>query len=355
MSKPILVGVIVVALAAGVGGYAVMAGAPAAPKGGCPALVSMAPYDANFIAYGDFATMRNSSLAHKMNTGANNPALPKEYQDFVAQTNFHFETDLEHIMVEGSVDSAAGGLVLEGKFDQPKISDFVAKFGTKTHYEAGDVYMFPTHTATGSVALMFIDPKRLAITMGKSAETQALLLADAAHNSDTSAHEDMCARAERVAGAPFFMIGDMPKSAGLAMAALAAKNSEVTDVLQPLQGWDFATWTDGNNLRMEIEGDYGSRLDALKARIAFEKVRKQIQQAESQAKTGLMANSPATPAIESLIKNFGISLDGRFVRMSTSLSHSDLEGIQRAATSMAPAMGMGMGMGMPATPPKRGR
>jgi len=354
MSKPILVGVIVVALAAGVGGYAVMAGAPAAPKGGCPALVSMAPYDANFIAYGDFATMRNSALAQKMNPGANSPPLPKEYQEFLAETNFHIERDLQHIMLEGSVDSAAGGVVLEGNFDQPKISAYVAKLGTKTHYEAGDVYQFSTHSPTGSVALMFIDPKRLAITMGKSAETQALLLADAAHSSDTSAHEDMCARAERVAGAPFFMIGDVPKSAGLAMAALAAKNSEVSEVLQPLQGWDFATWTDGDNLRMEIEGDYGTRLDALKARIAFEKVRKQIQQAESQAKPGLMANSPATPAIESLIRNFGISLDGRFVRMSTSLSTSDLEGIQRAATSMAgPAMGMGLGM--PATPPKRGR
>ena len=107
MSKPILAGVIVVALAAGVGGYAVMGGAPAAPKGGCPALVSMAPYDANFIAFGDFATMRNSALAQKMNSGANTPPLPKEYQDFLAETNFHIERDLQHIMVEGSVDSAA--------------------------------------------------------------------------------------------------------------------------------------------------------------------------------------------------------------------------------------------------------
>ena len=107
MSKPILAGVIVVALAAGVGGYAVMAGAPAAPKGGCPALVSMAPYDANFIAYGDFATMRNSSLAQKMNPGANKAPLPKEYQDFVAQTNFHIESDL---VVGGTVSSRDPGV-----------------------------------------------------------------------------------------------------------------------------------------------------------------------------------------------------------------------------------------------------
>jgi hypothetical protein len=341
MTKPILAGIAVVALGAGVGGYALTAGAPAAPKGGCPALVAVAPYAANFVAYGDLATARNSSLAHHFGSGTSNgpganSALPKEYQDFINATDFHVERDLDHFMLEGSIESAAGGLILEGRFDQQKISAYVEKLGSKTHYDSGDVFLFPTHTSTGTVALMFIGPNRLAITMGKSAETQALILADAARKSDPSLHEEMCERAARVSGAPFFMVGDIPKSGMLAMAAMAVSNhGGASDLIQSLDGWDFATWTDHDNLRIEFEGEYASRLDALKARIAFEKVRSEIQKASAETKSVAAANPAVGPAMDSLVKNFGVALDGRYLRLSTSLSQSDLESLQRAATAMA--------------------
>jgi len=352
MSKPILAGVAVVALAAGVGGYALTSGAPAAPKGGCPALVSVAPYNANVVAYGDLANLRKSGWADKMNPAAGAP-LPKDYQDFITETNFHIEKDLDHVMLEGSFDAAAGAVVLEGRFDKDKISSYVAKLGSKTHYESGDVYLFPTHTATGTVALMFIGPNRLAITMGKSAETQALMLADAALNSDPSAHEDMCARAQRVSGAPFFMVGDVPKSGALAMAAMASRNSDAADVIQSLQSWDLATWSDGNNFRIEMEGEYATFVDALKARMAFEKLRKAIKDAGAEVKSGAMASSAAAPAVDALIKNFGIAIDGRYVRISTSISQANVENLQRAAASMAgPAFGA-PSMGAPVSPARR--
>jgi hypothetical protein len=339
MTKPILAGAAVVALAAGVGGYAITAGAPAAPKGGCPALVSVAPYAADFVAYGDLATVRNSSFARQLSSGSSansDSPLPQGYQEFIRATDFHIERDLDHVMLEGSIESAAGGLILEGRFDQEKISSYVAKLGSKTRYDSGDVYLFPTHTATGTVALMFLNPNRIAITMGKSAETQALIVADAAHGSGSSSHEEMCARAERVSGAPFFMVGDIPKSAMVALAGLTAGNDGgAADLIQSLQAWDFATWTDHDNLRIEFEGEYASRLDALKARIAFEKVRSTIQKGQAEAKSAIPPNSPVGPAVDSLVKNFGVALDGRYLRMSTSLSQSDLESLQRAAAAMA--------------------
>src|SRR6266852_966251 len=304
MTKPILAGAAVVALAAGVGGYAITAGAPAAPKGGCPALVSVAPYAADFVAYGDLATVRNSSFARQLSSGSSansHSPLPQDYQEFVRATDFHIERDLDHVMLEGSIESAAGGLILEGRFDQEKISSYVAKLGSKTRYDSGDVYLFPTHTATGTVALLFLNPNRIAITMGKSAETQALIVADAAHGSGSSSHEELCERAERVSGAPFFMVGDIPKSGMMAMAALSAGNNGAGDLIQSLQAWDFATWTDHDNLRIEFEGEYASRLDALKARLAFEKVRSTIQKGQAEAKSAIPPNSPVGPAVDSLM------------------------------------------------------
>lgn len=346
MVKPILIGVGVVAFAAAVGGYAVSTGAPAAPKGGCPALVSVAPYSANFIAYADVTSLRNSKLANQMNSMPNAP-LPAEFQEFVANTGFHFERDLDHVMIEGSMDLASGAIILEGRFDEQKISEFVAKSGHVTHYDAADVYLCPTHTAQGTLALIFLGPSRLAITMGKSAETQALILAGAAKRSDASSHEDLCERAERVSGAPFFMVGDVPKSAGLAMAALTARdNGGAADVLQSMQGWDLAFWSDGDNLRIAVEAEYTDRIAALRARLAFEKVRSALQKAQADSKSGPVGSSDAGAVVDSLVKNFGVSLDGHHVRMSTSLSQSDLESLQRTAALLAPHS--------PALPP-RGR
>lgn len=336
MSKPILIGAVVVALAAGVGGYALMSGAPSIPEGGCPALVSVAPYDANFLAYGDIAHLRDFGMKHQMNSMASTPP-PPEFQAFVESTNFHIERDLDRIMLAGSIESAIGALVLEGRFDQPKITSYISKMGKMTHYESGDVYLFPTGMPTGTAALMFLGPNRIAMTFGKSAETQALILADAAKGTQSSLHDDMCARAERVSGAPFFMVGDVPKMGMLAAAAASAPaDSGAAEILQSLSGWDVAFWTEGDNVRIALEGEYGDRIEALKARIAFEKVHDKIRQAQGQAKSGSAAIPGAGPVLEALNKNFGISLDGRYVRISTSLSQSDIEAIQRAAAALAP-------------------
>jgi hypothetical protein len=336
MSKPVLIGAVVLVLAAGFGGYALLSGAPSIPKGGCPALVSVAPYDANFLAFADIANVRNSGFRHQMDSMATAPP-PLQLREFVEGTNFHAERDLDRIMLAGSIESAIGALVLEGRFDQPKITSYISKMGKMTHYESGDVYLFPTGMATGTAALMFLGQNRVAITFGKSAETQALILADAAKGAESSLHDDMCARAERVSGAPFFMVGDVPKAGMLAAAAASAPaDTGAADIFQNLSGWDVAFWTQGDNVRIALEGEYPDRISALKARLAFEKVHDKIREAQVQAKSKAALSSAAGPALESLNKNFGISLDGRYVRISTALSQSDISSLQRAAAALAP-------------------
>ncbi len=336
MSKPILIGVVVVILAAGIGGYTLMNGAPSIPKGGCPALVSVAPYDANFLAYGDIAKLRDSGLRHQMDSMPAAPT-PPQFLEFVEGTNFHAERDLDRVMLSGSIDSAVGAIVLEGRFDQPKIISYISKMGKMTHYESGDVYLFPTGMPTGTAALMFLGPNRVAITIGKSAETQALILADAAKGTETSLHDDMCERAERVSGAPFFMVGDVPKTGMLrAAAASAPPETGAAEILQDLSGWDVAFWSEGNNVRIALEGEYPDRISALKARLAFEKVHDTVRKAAAQTKSGPPAATAMAPVLDSLSKNFGISLDGRHVRISTFLSQSDVEAAARAAAALNP-------------------
>ena len=73
------------------------------------------------------------------------------------------------------------------------------------------------------------------------AETDSTL-ADASKGSDPGLHDDLCARVQRVSGAPFFAVGDVPKVAATQLTALAAReNPSAAEVLQSLRGWDWPT------------------------------------------------------------------------------------------------------------------
>jgi hypothetical protein len=334
MAKFIWIGVGVLFFGAAVGGYILNSGAPPIPKGGCPAAVSLAPYDSDVVAYMDFATLRKSVSKSDWDTLSKMRGADSLNQ-FVAATNFHLERDLDHIMFAAAIESSAGGLVLDGRFDQAKLDEFLTKSGAnKHHFESGDVYLFSSPSPAGSFAVAFLGPNRLAIAGGKAPETQILVMADAARNPDPAVHEDLCARTARVSGAPVFLVGGVPKSTTMAMAALAApKDSGFSELVQGLQGWDMGVWSDGDKARIAIEGEYDSSFDALKARFAFQKILDTIKKAEADEKSKRSTDPSEKALLDAFSKNFAITLDGRYVRMGTSITQSDMKNLVNSAST----------------------
>lgn len=331
MAKFIWIGVGVLVLGAAVGGYVLNSGAPPIPKGGCPAAVSLAPYDSDIVAYADFSSLRSKITQQQMDAFMRSPGAAALNQ-FVASTNFHIERDLDHIMLAASVESKAGGLVLDGRFDQAKLAEFFIKSGASMHhFESGDVYLFSSPSPTGSFAVAFLGPSRLAITGGKAPETQMLVLADAARNPDPAIHEDLCLRTSRISGAPVFLVGGVPRSGATLSALAAPKDSGLADILQGLQGWDMGFWADGDIVRFAVEGEYDGTFDALKARFAFQKVFDAANKEMANSKTA--SNASQRAAMDAFAKNFAITLDGRYVRLGTSLNRSDMLKLASAAAS----------------------
>jgi hypothetical protein len=334
MAKFIWIGVGVLVLGAAVGGYVLNSGAPPIPKGGCPAAVSLAPYDSDIVAYADFASLRSSVTQQQMDALTRSPGAAALNQ-FVAATNFHVERDLDHIMLAASVESSSGGLVLDGRFDQAKLVEFFTKSGaSKHHFESGDVYLFSSPNPASSFAVAFLGPTRLAITGGKAPETQMLVLADAAHNPDPAIHEDLCMRTSRISGAPVFLVGGVPKSAATLSALAAPKDSGLADILQGLQGWDMGFWADGDTVRFALEGEYDGRLDAIKARFAFQKV---LDAAHKEMATTKTSNASERAAMDAFAKNFVISVDGLYVRLGTSMNRADMQKLASAAAAASTA------------------
>ena len=334
MAKWLWIGAGVVLLAIGTAGYVLNSGAPAPPKGVCPALLSAAPFDANIVAYADLTSMRSADFTKQFKTFEQTPQAAA-YRDFVANTNFHIDRDLDHILLAASTEGQNGALVLEGRFDQPRVSSYVASLGgTMKHYDAGDLYEFQVKSSPASTSMMFLGPNRLAFALGRDAHTEMLMLADAAKEADPNLHADICARVERVAGAPFFLLGDVPKAAVAQMTPVVARqNPSAADILQNLRGWDMAYWMDGDSVRIAVEGQFDNSYEALKSRYDFEKMRESIEKAAVQSKTGPGAANPAAPIVDAMVKNLAISVDGRYIRIGTALKKSDLQALAATATA----------------------
>lgn len=331
MAKWILIFVAVVVLSAGAAAYVAMNGTPPIPTGACPAILSAAPYDANLVLYADLTSLRTANVTRQLNALQNMPELAA-YRDFVSKTNFHVERDLDHILLTASANSNSASVVFEGRFDQPKITDFALQFGTMKHYEAGDMYDFHGANMQGSASMMFLNPSRLALAGGTGAETQILMLADASKGTEQALTDDLCARARRVAGAPFFAVGDIPKLATPQLTAIVARQSpSAAEVIQSLKGWDAAYWIDGDSLRVAIEGEFDSRYDALQARIGLDKLRDSVQKSAASAKVGPAATGPQAQIVDEFAKNFAFALDGRYVRLGTSIKMSELQKLAAAS------------------------
>lgn len=331
MAKWIFIVVGVVVLAAGAAAYVAMTGTPPVPTGGCPALLASAPYDADVVMYADLTGLRSADVSHRLAEFQKSPQAAA-FMDFVDKTNFHLDRDLDHVMLTVSANSNGGAIVLEGRFDQPKIIAYASQFGALKHYEAGDMYVFHSASASGGVGMMFLGSNRIALAAGPGAETQILMLADATKGSDPSSGEDLCTRARRVSGAPFFAVGDIPKIGAPELTALAAReNPSAADILRSLQGWDAAYWMDGDTVKIALEGRFDSRYEALQARISLEKLREPLQKSEASAKLSPMATGPAAQVLDALAKNLAFSLDGHYVRLGTAVKKSDLESMAAAS------------------------
>ncbi len=94
------------------------------------------------------------------------PDRDPQYEDFVRQTGFEFERDLDkaafaiHYGVANNGKSAETRYseILQGRFDSAKVGDYLRKLASKVErYQDYDVYIIPVEGRTVRVALLGID------------------------------------------------------------------------------------------------------------------------------------------------------------------------------------------------------
>lgn len=121
---------------------------------------------------GNFLLYVNFSPAHFFDLGQMAIQSDPEYQEFLQQTGFHFEHDLDSMAISqrnpGDLDSESSA-ILTGHFDQDRVSSYLKKLSVSTeNYADKTIYLF--HNQDHVVRACVLDANTVAVTNMPSAE-----------------------------------------------------------------------------------------------------------------------------------------------------------------------------------------
>src|SRR6267143_2070034 len=94
--------------------------------------LALMPTDAIAILFADFGELRQARFIAKLYAWATKPQADADYAQFLKETGFDFERDLERITiaVEKRGQDPTLFAILDGKFDRQKISAYALKDGS---------------------------------------------------------------------------------------------------------------------------------------------------------------------------------------------------------------------------------
>jgi hypothetical protein len=242
----------VVALAAG--GYAAYLHYSTPAEIPAVEIVSALPSDATTVFYVDLAALRQSPLLAGLRAFAPVAATDKEYADFVRETGFDFERDLDRAAM-ATADRAGSRVVYalaEGRFDKQKISAFALKSGRREERGGNQVFTTPVSGSPQALTFAFSRKGTLALTDG--GDLGPIL----SSRGRDPARDELAERARRLAGSPVFVVLRPSREALAAFATRlpgALRSDQLVALAAQLRWISIALLPDGERTKIVLEGE----------------------------------------------------------------------------------------------------
>lgn len=227
-------------------------------------VLAMMPADASVVIFLDFDELRKAPFVTQLFAWAPKPQADPDYAQFLKETGFDYERDLDRIAValrKQEPDSALFA-VADGKFDRQKISAYGLKTGALTKIGGVDIFSVPLTDSAKKIAFTFLRNDRIAL-----ADSGDLSGAFGSKRNEDSA--EWRSRFERLAGSPVFAVIRQDAAAGAALAAQAPgglSSPQLSTLLDQLQWITFAGKPENDRLRVVAEGECAA--EATTARLA---------------------------------------------------------------------------------------
>ncbi len=296
---------------------------PPASAGPPPDVLTEIPQNAPVIACVDFSALRplrNSPFAAALGLVAPPPAADKDYRDFVRDTGFDYERDLDKAAVAlwpVRLPSPSGVMgenrvlaIADGKFDREKIQAYALRSGRVESRGSHTIYAIPGNPPT---FFEFLSPTRLAIASGTNSENLLPLPESPVRDPD------MQARIERVAGAPIFAIA---RTSHLPQRFYAPfhNSPQLEQLARSIQGMTFAGQPDGNAIKTTLDAESDSIKDAFEISTLLNGFRMVGSMALADPKMrGPMTRQQAT-FLTALLRQTKVTPQDRWVRLSLDIT-----------------------------------
>ncbi|HXY26101.1 MAG TPA: hypothetical protein VEI73_15700 [Candidatus Acidoferrum sp.] len=217
-------------------------------------MLAMMPADASAVFFVDLAELRTTPFLAQLYAWAPKPQADPEYSQFVKDTGFDYERDLDRVAIalEKRGESSTFLAIADGKFDQQKISAYALKTGTVSKNASREIFSVPTSGSAKRISFSFLRKSRVAFTNG-------LDLASALNTHERNQEVvDWRTQFERLGGSPVFAVIRQDAAAGSALAAQAPgglQSPQLSALLDQLQWITIAGKPDNDRLRIVAEGE----------------------------------------------------------------------------------------------------
>jgi hypothetical protein len=225
------------------------------------AVLSWMPEDAGAVLFIDLAELRRAPFFDDLLTWSPKPDTDQEYRQFVRDTGFDYEKDLDRLAV--TFEQQGGQRIFyavgEGHFDERKIKAYAAKNGAVQKSGGTEFFSLPIAGSSAHLFFTFLTKGRVAITNSND-------FASWLHGARATDDGEWRERFARVAGSPVFAVmrnealreafSADPASQALARKATGGLSSpQLSSLLAQLQWLTLAGKPENNKLRVALDAE----------------------------------------------------------------------------------------------------
>ncbi len=215
---------------------------------------ALMPSDATAVLFVDFSELRQAPFIAQLYAWAPKPQADADYAQFLKETGFDYERDLNRMAVavlRRGQDSVLF-VILDGKFDRQKISAYALKDGSTAIIGRRKIFSVPVSGTSKRISFAFLTNDRIAVTNDSDL---TVLLGAKSRPGDVS---EWRSRFERLAGSPVLAVFRQDAAVGTALAAQAPgglRSPQLSTLLDRLQWITLAGKPESNLLRVVAEGE----------------------------------------------------------------------------------------------------
>jgi hypothetical protein len=269
-------------------------------------LLAFMPTEASAVFFADFDELRRAPFIAQLYRWAPKPQADPDYSQFVKDTGFDYERDLDLLAVASVKHAQNSALfaIANGKFDRQKISAYAAKSGTVARTGGREIFIVPVTGSQKKISLTFLRNDQVALTNDADL---GILLGPRKEDEDKRAWST---RFERLAGSPVIAVIRQDAAAGTALAAQAPsglRSPQLSSLLDQLKWITLAGKPENDQLRVVAEGECTEDSTARQLVDLLNGVVILAQAGLNDAKTRQQLDPAAREAYLELLKNTDVS------------------------------------------------